>query len=190
MRIHHDLEVGTSFIEQSQYIQGILSCYGMAGTVTHQDTIPARISRQTDNSLLVLLLRGHWIHQLCCYATRYQFCSKAPCTICWHNPIEGIKHFNISCDIWLDVPNDESCIPGATRALSVIQMRTGFRTVRIGARYLGTHSFAQGGVGADLLAQHPVNHADTEHIDICCHFIWECITDRSVDSEPMTWSRV
>src|SRR5258708_6402171 len=36
---------------------------------------------------------------------------------------------NVSWDIWLDVPNEESCIPGTARALSVIQMRTGLRAV-------------------------------------------------------------
>ena len=34
---------------------------------------------------------------------------------------------------------------------------------------------------ADLLAQNPVNHSATKHIDICYHFIGECIADWSVN---------
>ena len=54
MWIHHDLKAGTLFIEQSQYIQGILSCYGMAGLFSRHyppDTIPARIALQSPHTL-------------------------------------------------------------------------------------------------------------------------------------------
>ena len=34
---------------------------------------------------------------------------------------------------------------------------------------------------ADLLAWNPVNHTVTKHIDICYHFIQECIADKSID---------
>ncbi len=34
---------------------------------------------------------------------------------------------------------------------------------------------------ADLLAQNPINHATTKHVDVRYHFIRECIIDGSID---------
>ena len=34
---------------------------------------------------------------------------------------------------------------------------------------------------ADLLAWNPVNHVVMKHIDVCYHFIQECIEDKSID---------
>ena len=34
---------------------------------------------------------------------------------------------------------------------------------------------------ANLLMQNPVNHSATKHINMQYHFIWECITDRSIN---------
>ena len=34
---------------------------------------------------------------------------------------------------------------------------------------------------ADLLARNPVNHTATKHIDVHYHFIWECITGKSIN---------
>ena len=34
--------------------------------------------------------------------------------------------------------------------------------------------------GAQLLARNPVNHNNMKHIDVCHHFIWECIANGSI----------
>ncbi len=34
--------------------------------------------------------------------------------------------------------------------------------------------------GAQLLAKNPMNHNKTKHIDVCHHFIWECIENGSI----------
>ena len=34
--------------------------------------------------------------------------------------------------------------------------------------------------GTQLLAENPVNHNKTKHINVCHHFIWECVEDGSI----------
>src|SRR5258708_39263818 len=46
IRIHHDIGAGTLSIKQSQYIKGVLSCYGMTGCTPVSIPLPANLHFQ------------------------------------------------------------------------------------------------------------------------------------------------